>query len=103
MVEEPLLTERPCPPPLHARGGDGDPVDATCLVRDISADVVEAPAPEELALSGHVVLTLEAVSFGAVAFFLEDRASDTELGILCESLQEKLQMVLLEGDVRVQI
>src|SRR4051812_29767281 len=103
MVEEPLLTKRSRPPALHARARDCDPVDATGLVRDVSADVVEAPAPEELALSGHVGLTLEAVDFGAISFFLEDRASDAELGILCEALQEKLEMVPLEGDVRVQI
>ena len=48
-------------------------------------------------------VTFEAIRLGAVSVLSEDRSSNAKLGIVFEALQEKLEMVLLERDVGVQI
>src|SRR5262249_30713720 len=72
VMEERLLPERASPPTLHARGGDGDPVDTTGPVGHISAYLLKALPPKQLKLAGDMMLAFEAVGLGAVAFFFED-------------------------------
>src|SRR5262245_17156977 len=104
MVEKPALAIRARVPAPHAGGGDGDPVDAARAMRHVAADLPEALTPEQLALAGDVVLALEAVRIRAVAaVLLEDGAGHAQPRILGEAFEEKLQVILLERDVTVEI
>src|SRR5215831_16055024 len=103
-MEKRLLSERPGLPPDHPGRGDGDPVDPSRLVRDVTSDRLEALTSEELALPGDVSLTLEAVGIRAVSICLpKDRAGNSQRGILLEPAQEELEEIVVERDIGVQV
>src|SRR5262252_6621173 len=92
VMEKRLLSERPRLPSDHPGGGDGDPVDPSRHVWDVTSNGLKALAPEKLALSGDVGLTFEAVGIRAVSIRLsKDRAGNSEGGILREPAQEELE------------
>ena len=55
VVEADFLDECSCLPPLHPRGGTGNPVDGAALDRHVAADFVKIQAPKHLVCTGHVV------------------------------------------------
>src|SRR5262249_47802322 len=104
MVNETLLAERPGPPAVHPGRGDGNPVHASAFGWNISAELVEAAAPEELAAARNMILALEAVPGGVVTTVLQERgAGDAEITDRGELRQQELEVVRLEGDVGVEI
>src|SRR2546425_178899 len=103
-MEERLLAKRPRLPSYHPGGGDGDPVNASRLVRDVTPDRLKALTPKELTLSTDVGLALEAIGLGTVSsFFLEDRTSDSEAGVFVEPAQEKFEEIPVERDVGIEV
>ena len=63
VVEKRSLPKGLCLPTHHARGCNRDPIDASGLVCEISANFLEALAAEDLALPGNMFLALKAVCF----------------------------------------
>src|SRR5215472_7161081 len=68
VVDTGPVEKRPGLPSLHSRSGDGDPIDAAVLDRDIPTDVFEARSPEQLAAARHVVDVREPVVVVHAAF-----------------------------------
>src|ERR1700723_277722 len=72
-------------------------------MRDISADLVPALFPEQLALTRNVLSTLEAVFRRIVTFLCEDCSSDAEGRVLREFPEEELEVILVKGNISVQV
>src|SRR5437899_1241056 len=70
-------------PTLHPSRRHGNPVDAATPYRHVTADLLEALAPKDLARPGDVFDTSEAVVVRQT-FFDERCSGDAELGILSE-------------------
>src|SRR5262245_23781392 len=86
VMEKRFLPKRAGPPTFHALGVDGDPVDTPGLVGHISAYLLKALPPKQLKLSGDMILALEAVGLGAVAFFFENCSGHSEARVLGKPL-----------------
>src|SRR5580698_1966054 len=72
-VEKRLLAIRSCLPADHSGGGDCNPINRPAFICEIPANLVEAAAPEHLALAGNMVLAFKTVVFRTVAaFFLKN-------------------------------
>jgi len=103
-MEKRLFPERPSLPPDHPGGGDGDPVDPSRPVRDVTPNRLEALTPEELTLPGDVILALEAVGIRAVSTRLtKDRAGNSERGIFLEPAKEELEEILVERYIGIKV
>src|SRR5262249_53505039 len=72
-------------------------------MRNVTANILPALPPEQLALTRYVSATFKAVFIGTVAFFFENSARDTEVGICCKLSEQKLEMVRIEGNITIQI
>src|SRR6516225_2401759 len=84
VVEERFLPKRSCLPTLHAGSGDRDPVNAASLICEISADVLEAAAAKQLALTRNVKLSFETIRLGIVPVLFKYRPRDPQPGIFFE-------------------
>src|SRR5580704_4927271 len=103
MVKENLSHKRPGLPALHAGRPDSDPVEATPLDGSVSADFLEAFAPEKLAPAKHVVFIVETVLQRIVVGLAHGGAGHAQPGVLRKFLHEKIHVIRLEGNIRVQI
>src|ERR1700685_3500330 len=66
MVQKGFFSKRARLPADHAGGCNCHPIDAASLTGDVSANLVEALPPKELALPGHIRLSLETVNSGII-------------------------------------
>src|SRR3954462_14144468 len=102
-MKECLLAERSSLPAEHSGRRDRNPVHAAGLVGHIATDRLEDLAPKQLAPARNVILTLEAVRRAAVPLFLENGSGNAQLGIVGEFLHQKLQVLLVERQIGVEI
>src|ERR1700761_5819920 len=104
MMEEGLLPKGARRPAHHARCGYSHPVDPAGLVGTISANFLKAFAPKYLALPGDMIAAFKAVRAGVISsLFLECRTGNTQTRILPDFIEQKLEMIRIERDVRIQI
>src|SRR5688572_30700030 len=96
MVIVPFLPERSGLPALHSGCGDGNPVDASCFVRNVAAYLLQTFSSKQLARPGDVVLAFKTVLRRIVTACSQQRCTGhAQIRNLNKLLQEKLQIVLL--------
>src|ERR1043166_589508 len=101
MVNARLLGKRASLPALQTRRCDGHPVDPSASDGLIAADGLEALAPEQLAGPGYVFdVRIPIVVMNAVLD--ERRAGHPKARVVFEPLQQELEIVRLERNIRVK-
>jgi hypothetical protein len=107
MMKADLFRERARFPAFHPRSGHSNPVNRAGLDRAVTANFLEAFSAENLTRTGDVTGISElmriAVLVESVMVFHKRRASDAELGITTESLQQEFEVVRPESNVGIQI
>src|SRR5579871_4690828 len=103
-MHEGLFSKRARVPADHSGGRDCHPVNAAGLAGHIAADLLETPAPEDLALARNIRLSFEAVGSRIVSVRLPEYcAGNAQPPILGELGKKKLEMIGVERDVSIQV
>ena len=103
MVTKASLCEVPRFPSFHPGSCDCDPVNPACSVWQISSDITEALAPENLTRSVNRIFTLKAIFCRIKSFLVVSRACNAQTWILYQLLQQKLKLIRSKRYVRIQI
>src|SRR6516164_10204191 len=104
MVEEPFLAKGPSLPAFHSSGHYGNPIDTSCFVRNVSANVLEAVSPKQLESSRNVALPFKAIDCGIVAALLQEgRPCHAKAGILRKSPKQKFDILGVEREISVNV
>src|SRR5258708_22209961 len=102
-MKERFLSKRTGRPSHHSRAGNRDPIDASSLVRDIAPNFLETLPSKKLALSGNVILSFKAVGFRTISVLSKNCSSDTQAIVFYQLTQKKLEMIFVQGNIRIQI
>src|SRR5262249_39129534 len=89
-------------PSPHARGDDGDVIDAATLDWNISSDLFKALTAKYLARAGDVLDANEAIVIGPQSAVEKRRSHQPKFGIAGQLVQQKLEVIGAKGYVCVQ-
>jgi hypothetical protein len=97
------FAERVGLPPFHSRSGDGDPVDAASLDRDVSTDILETRAAKQLALAIDV-MDIDVTVLEGVEVSLDVMSpSDAQFGHFLEPSEQICEEVAFKGDIAINV
>src|ERR1700739_3047687 len=103
MMMEPLFREGADLPSSHPSLHDRNPIDSARSALNVATNVLETRISEELAWTGHIIFSLEAVILGIVAGLSKRGPGNTQFRIGSEFAHHKRHIVRFKRNVCIQI
>jgi hypothetical protein len=107
MMEAYHVRKSPCLPTSHPSRRDRNPIYRPTLYWNISANLIKALPPEELASPGHMIEMSESMRIGmvtrAAVIFYERRTGDSKLRIRGKSPGQKRKISRFKRNIGIQV